>query len=131
MYLLNMFYLLYNFWKMKSEEGEDDKDLRKTVAVQSFSHVRFFVATWTAIHQVSLSFTISGAWSNSCPLSQWYHPTISSFVVPSFSCLLYFPPSGFFPVSQFFISDGQTIGASAAASVLPMNIQDWFPLGLF
>ena len=66
------------------------------------------------------------ACSNSCPLSQWCHPTISSSVVP-FSCLLSFPASGSFPVSQFFTSGGQSIGASA--SVLPMNIQDWFPLG--
>ena len=68
------------------------------------------------------------ACSNSFPSSQWCHPTISSSVVP-FSCLQYFPASGSFPVSQFFISGGQSIGVSAAASVLPMNIQDWSPLG--
>ena len=70
-----------------------------------------------------------GACSNSCPSSQWCHPTIS-FSVISFSCLQYFPASGAFPMSQFFASGGQSIGASASASVLPMNIQDWFPLGL-
>jgi len=69
------------------------------------------------------------AYSNSCLLSQWCHPTISSSVVPSFSCLQSFPASGSFAVSQFFTSGGQSIGASASASVLPMNIQDWFPLG--
>ena len=63
--------------------------------------------------------------SKSCPLSQWCHPTISSSVVP-FSCLQSFPASGSFPMSQFFTSGGQSIGASA--SVLPMNIQDWIPL---
>jgi len=70
-----------------------------------------------------------GAYSNSCPLSQWCHPTISSSVVPS-SHLQSFPASGSFPRSLFFASGGQTIGASASASVLPVNIQDWFPLGL-
>ena len=70
-----------------------------------------------------------GVYSNSCPLSQWYRPTISSSVVP-FSCLQSFPASESFPMSQFLTSGGQSIGASASASVLPMNIQDWFSLGL-
>ena len=70
-----------------------------------------------------------GACSNSRPLSWWCHPTISSSVIP-FSCLYSFPASESFPVSQFFAPGGQTIGASASASVLPMNIQDWFLLGL-
>ena len=69
-----------------------------------------------------------GACSNSCPLSQWCHPTILSFVIPFSSCLQSFPASGSFPVSQFFASGGQSIGASA--SVLSMKIQDWFLLGL-
>ena len=69
--------------------------------------------------------------SNSCPLSQWCHPTISSSVVPFSSLLQSFPESGSFQMSQFFTSGGQNIGVSASASVLPMNIQDWFPLGLF
>ena len=71
-----------------------------------------------------------GACSNSCPLSWWCHPTISSSVVPFSSCLQSFPASGSFPMSQFFTSGDQSIGVSASASVLPMNIQDWFPLGL-
>ena len=66
--------------------------------------------------------------SDSCPLSQWCHPTISSSDVPFSSCLQSFPASGSFPVSPFFTSGSQSIGASASASVLPMNIQDWFPL---
>ena len=70
------------------------------------------------------------ACSNSCPLSQWYHSTISSSVVPFSSCLQSFPASGSFPMSQFFASGGQSIGISASPSVLPMNIQDWFPLWL-
>ena len=68
-----------------------------------------------------------GAYSNSCPLHQWCHPTISSSVVQSSSHLQSFPTSGSFQMSQFFTSGGQSIGASA--SVLPMNTQDWFPLG--
>ena len=71
-----------------------------------------------------------GAYSTSCPSRQWCHPTISSSVIPFSSCLKSFLASGFFPVSQFFTSGGQSIGVSASASVLPMNIQDWFLLGL-
>ena len=70
-----------------------------------------------------------GVYSNSCPLSWWCYPTISSSVIPFSSCLQSFPASESFPVSQFFASGGQSIGVSASASVLPMNIQDWFPLG--
>ena len=66
--------------------------------------------------------------SNSCALNQWCHPTVSSSIVPFSSCLQSYPASGSFPVSQFFTSGGQSIGDSA--SVLPMNIQDWCPLGL-
>ena len=69
-----------------------------------------------------------GVYSNSCPLSRWCHPTISSSVIPFSSCLQSFPAPGSFPKSQFFISGGQSIGVSASASVLPMNVQDWFPL---
>ena len=71
-----------------------------------------------------------GACSDSCPWSQWCHPTIASSVVPFSSCLQFFPASGAFLRSQFFASGGQSIGASTLASVLPVNIQDWFPLGL-
>ena len=70
-----------------------------------------------------------GAYSDSCPLSRWCHPTTSSFVIPYSSHLQSFLASGSFQMSQFFVSDGQSIGASASASVLPVNIQDWFPLG--
>ena len=68
-------------------------------------------------------------YSNSCPLSQWCHPTISSSVVPFSSCLQSFLASTSFQMSQLFASGGQSIGVSASTSVLPMNIQDWFPLG--
>ena len=69
-----------------------------------------------------------GVYSNSCPLSQWCHPTISSSAVPFSSHLQSFSASGSFPMSQFFASGGQSIGVSASTSVLPMNIRDWFPL---
>ena len=72
-----------------------------------------------------------GAYSNSCPLSRWCHPTISSSIVPFSSCLQSFPASGSFQMSQFFTSGGQSTGVSASASVLPMNIQDWLPLGYY
>ena len=68
-------------------------------------------------------------YSNSCPLSRWCHPTISYSVVPFSSCLQFFPASRSFQINQFFASGGQSIGVSASASVLPMDIQDWFPLG--
>ena len=70
-----------------------------------------------------------GVYSNSRPFSQRYHPTISSSVVPFFSRLQSFPASWSLQMSQLFTSGGQSIGVSALASVLPMNIQDWFPLG--
>ena len=70
-----------------------------------------------------------GAYSNSCPLIWWCHPTISSYVDPFSFYLQSFPASGSFPMSRFFTSGGQSIGVSASASVLPMNIQDWFLLG--
>ena len=70
------------------------------------------------------------ACSNSCPPSQWCHPTISPFFIPFSSFLQSFPSSGSFQMSQFFTSSSQSIGASASALVRPMNIQDWFPLDL-
>ena len=70
-----------------------------------------------------------GVYSNSFPLSWWCHPTISSSVIPFSSCLQCFPTSGSFQMSQFFASGGQSIGISASTSVLPMNTQDWSPLG--
>ena len=110
-------------------------------SAQSFSHVRLFVTPCTAACQalwphglqharLPCPSTTPGAYSNSCPLSWWYHPTISWSVVPFSSHLQSFPASGSFPMSQFFASGGQSIGASASASVLPVNIQDWFLLGL-
>ena len=98
-------------------------------SVQLLSHVWLFVTPWTnaRLPCPSLSPRIC---SNSCPLNWWCHPTISSSVIPFSNCLQSFPASGSFPMSQFFASGGQSIGASASASALPMNIQGWFPLEL-
>ena len=89
-----------------------------------------FVTLWTAAHQASLFITIPRICSNSCPLSQWCHPSISSSVVPFSSCFQSFPASGSFPMSWLLASCGQSIGASASTSVPLMNIQNWFPLRL-
>ena len=102
------------------------------IVVQLLSCVQPLGTPWTAAHQASLPSPSSIACSNSCPLSQWCHPTISSSVVPFSSCLQSFPGSGSFLTSQFLASGGQSIGVSA--SVLPMNIGwisfriDWFDL---
>ena len=88
-----------------------------------------FAAPWTAVCLASLSFTISRVCPNSCPLSWWCHPTVLSPVTPFSSCPQSFPASGSFPVSQLFTSGGKSIGASASALVLPMNIYGWFSLG--
>ena len=97
--------------------------------VKSLSHFWLFVTPRTAAHQVSLSITSSRVYPNSCASSWWCHPATSSSVVPFSSCLQSFPASGSFQVSQLFPSDGQRIGVSASESVLPMNTQDWSPLG--
>ena len=100
-------------------------------SVQLLSNVRLFVIPWTAAYaRPPCPSPTPGVYPNSCPLSQRCHPTISSSVIPFSSCLKPFPASGSFQMSQLFGSGGQSIGVSALASVLPMNIQDWFPLGL-
>ena len=101
--------------------------------VQSLCHVQLFATPWTAAHQPPCTSPSPGACSNSCPLNKWCHLTISSSVIPFSSCLQSSPASASI-MSQLFPSGGLfirwSIGASASASVLPMNIQDWFPLGL-
>ena len=95
------------------------------------SHVQLFVTPWTATLQASLSFIISRSVLKFTFIeSVMLYLTISSSVVPFSFCFQFFPASRSFPMSQFFASGGQSIGASISASVLPMNIQDWFPLGL-
>ena len=98
--------------------------------VQLLSHVLLFTTPWTAAHQASLSLTISRVCSNSCPPSQWCYLIISSSSTPFSSCPQSFPASGSFLKSRLFASGGQSTRASTSASVLPMNIQGWFPLGL-
>ena len=96
-------------------------------SVQLLSCVWLFATPWTATCQASLS--TPGVYSNSCPLSEWCHPTISSSVVPFSSCLQTLLASGSFQMSQLFTWGGQSIGVSASASVFSMNTQDWSPLG--
>ena len=79
--------------------------------------------------RLSCSSPTPGVYPNPCPLSRWCHPTISSSIVPFSSCPQSFPASGYFQMSQLFASGGQSIGVSASTSVLPVNIQNWFPLG--
>ena len=100
-----------------------------SVQLSSVAQSWLLATPWTAARQASLSSPTPGAYSNSCALSWWCHPTISSSVVPFSSCPQSLPASGSFPMSQFFASGGLSIGASASASVLPMNTQDWSPLG--
>ena len=97
-------------------------------SVQSLSHVWLFETQWIAVRQATLSITNSGVYSNSCSLSRWCHPAISSSVVPFSSCPQSLPASKSFPMSQLFTWGGQSIGVSALASVLPMNTQGWSPL---
>ena len=117
------------------------------VKVKSFSHVQPSATPWTAAYQAppSMGFSRQEYWSgvplppfpsptprvypNPCPLSRWCHPAISSSVVPFSSCPQSLPASGSFPMSQLFVWGGPSIGVSASASVLPMNTQDWSPLG--
>ena len=97
------------------------------------SHVQLFATLWTAAQSFTKPPCPSPSprvYLNSCPLSRWCHPTISFSVVPIYSCPQSFPASGCFPMSQLFASGGQSIGVSASASVLLINIQSWFPLGL-
>ena len=104
-----------------------------TMQSVQFSHPVFFDTLWPhGLQHTRLPCPLPtpGAWSNSCPSSWWCHPTILSSVIPFSSCLQSFPASGSFPMSQFFASGGQSTGVSVSASVLPRNIQDWFPLGL-
>ena len=111
----------------------DEESFNHSMLLFLFSHSVVSNSLWphglqhTRLPSPLLSFWVC---SNSFPVSQWCHPTISSLVIPFSSCLQSFPASGSFPVSQLFASGGQSIGVSASASVLPMNIQGWYPLRL-
>ena len=125
-----------NTWNLCHNCGFCHRRVRNSFSsvqtVQLLSRVPLFViacllACFPIHHQLP---ELTQTYSNSCPLSRWCHSIISSSVVPFSSCLQSFLASGSFPMSQFFTSGSQNIGASTSASVLPMNIQDWFPLGL-
>ena len=104
-------------------------ELRGISSVQSFSCVWLFATPWLQHTRPPCPSPTPRVYSDSYPLSWWCHPTISSSVVPFSSLLQSFPASRSFLMSQFFASGGQTIGVSASTSVLPMNTQDWSPLG--
>ena len=99
-------------------------------SVQLLSCVWLLATPWNAAHQAPCPSSTSRACSNSCPSSRWCHPTISSSVIPFPSCLQSFPALGCFLMTQLFTAGCQSITASASASVLPINIQGWFSLGL-
>ena len=104
----------------------------KITAVQ-FSHLVMSDSLWPhGLQHVRIPCPSATPWafSNSCPSSQWHQPTVSSSVIPFSTCPWSFPATGFFQISQLFASGSQIIGISPSASVLHMNIQDWFPLGL-
>ena len=98
-------------------------------SVQLLSHVWLFATRESQHARPPCPSPIPIVYSNSCPLSWWCHPAISSSVVPFSSCPQSLPASGSFPMSQLFALGGQSTGVSASASVLPMNSQDWSPLG--
>ena len=129
------------------KETEDDTNRWKDITCSWMRRINIF--KWLYIPRFSCSVMSGSLWlhglqhsrlpcpslsprdhSNSCPLSWWCHPTIPSSVIPFSSCLQSFPASGFCPVSWLFAPGGQSIRASASSSVLPMNIQGWFSLGL-
>ena len=99
------------------------------VVFQPLIHVRLSATPWTAAFRLPCPSPSPGVFENSCPFSQWCHPTNWSSVVPVSSYLQSFPASGSFLMSWLFTSGGQSFGASVPASVLPVNIQNWFPLG--
>ena len=98
-------------------------------SIHSLSRVWLFATPWLQHARPPCPSPIPRVYSDSYPLSQWCHPTIPSSVVPFSFHLQSFPASGSLPMSQFFTSGGQSIGVSASTSVLPMNTQDWSPLG--
>ena len=103
---------------------------KHVAVVQLLSHVQFSATPCTHHARLPFPSLSPGVSSNPCPLTQWCHPTVTSCVAPISSCPEYFSASRSFPICQLFPSGGQSIGASASASILSMNIQDWFPLGL-
>ena len=133
-WILYLYYFSWSLWQC-CKVGNivilyfSDKDIKASV---QFSHSVMSNSLWP--HELQHArppcpSPIPGVHPNPCPLSQWCHPIISSFVVPFSSCPQSFPASGSFPVSQLFASGDQSIGVSASTSVLPVNPQDWSPSG--
>ena len=120
--------ILYHGTLLEHSCANRNIDAYHVVVGQLLSRVQLFVAPWTAAARLPCPSLSPRVCSNSCPLSQWWYLTMSFSATPFSFCLPSFLASGSFPVSQLFASGGQSIGA--LASVLPMNIQDWFPLGL-
>ena len=122
----------YQYWKGRSKIVSICRwhDFIYVVVFQSLSYAWFFPMLGLQHARLPCPLLSPRVCSNSCPLNQWCHPTISSSIAPFSSCPSSFLASGSFPVSQLFTSGGQRIGALASASLLPMNILGWFPLGL-
>ena len=118
-------------WTFKVKKISRSKNKKEPFRSVQCSHsvVSDSVTPWTAAHQASCPSSTPRVSPNPCPSSRWCHPTISSFVIPFSSCLQSFPASGSFEMSQLVTLGGQSIGVSASTSVLPMNTQDWSPLG--
>ena len=114
-------------WRVQM--GNEQRNVSQFSSVQLLNHVWLFATPWLQHARFPCPSPATRACLNSSPLSRGCHPTIWSPAIPFSSCLQSFPESGSFPMSQLFASGGQSTGASASASVLPMNIQDWFPLG--
>ena len=114
--------------KILRNTSTDQRSRTLVHSVQSFSHVWLFATPWVAARPPPCP-SPTPVYPNSCPLSWWCHQAISSSVVPFSSCPQSLPASASFPMSQLFEWGGHSIGVSASASVLPMNIQDWSPLG--
>ena len=128
--MCNEKWTLYNWWW--PSQWLDQEEAPKDFSSVQFSHS--VVSDSLQPHEPkyarpSYPSPTPGVHPNPCPSSRWCHPTISSSVVPFSSCPKSFPVSGSFPMSQLFASGGQSIGVSASSSVLPMNTQDWSPLG--
>ena len=105
------------------------KRIRIYSSIQSLSHVQLFATPWMQHARPPCPSPNPGVHPNPCPSNWWCHPTISSSVIPFSSCPQSFPASGSFQMNQLFSSGGQSIGVSVSTSVLPMNTQDWSPLG--
>ena len=126
--------MVKNHWSWGNANKNHDEILPHTLKNQSVQFSRSVVSDSLRPHEPQHTrppcpSPTPAVYPNSCPLSWWCHPTISSSVIPFSSCLRSFPTSGFFQMSQLFASGGQNIGVSASTSVPPMNTQKWFPLG--